>query len=126
VAKGLWREEILYAKHFLDHFVRDQLMKMIAWYIGMGTQFSKNPGKFGKYLRQYLGPELWQMLLNTYSDADYERTWEALDATCELFRTLAPKVAAHFDFEYRYQDDERVRAHLKHVRDLPKDAKEMY
>src|SRR5262245_50696098 len=27
VAKGLWREEILYAKHILDHFVRDQLMK---------------------------------------------------------------------------------------------------
>jgi aminoglycoside 6-adenylyltransferase len=126
VAKGLWREEILYAKHFLDHVVRNQLMKMITWYVGMGTQFSKNPGKFGKYLRQYLEPELWQMLLDTYSDADYEHTWDALDTMCALFRTLALQVAARFGFDYKQQEDRRVRAHLKHVRCLSRDAKEMY
>jgi aminoglycoside 6-adenylyltransferase len=126
VAKGLWREEILYAKHFLDHVVRAQLMKMIAWYVGINTQFSENPGKFGKYLRRYLSPELWQMLLHTYADADYDHTWDALDAMCDLFRTLALQVAAHFGFDYRHEEDERVRAHLKHVRGLPKDAQEMY
>ncbi len=126
VAKGLWREETLYAKHFLDHVVRAQLMKMIAWYVGIDTQFSENPGKFGKYLRKYLEPELWQMLLHTYADADYDHTWDALYTTCELFRTLALQVAAHFGFDYRHEEDERVRAHLKHVRSLPKDAQEMY
>ena len=47
VAKGLWREEIIYAKHFLDHFVRDQLNKMIYWYVGTRTDWRHNPGKFG-------------------------------------------------------------------------------
>jgi len=126
VAKGLWREEILYAKYHLDHFVRDQLMKMINWYVGLTTQFSRNPGKFGKHLQRYLEPELWEMLQRTYSDADYGNTWEALYTTCDLFRRLAIQVAEHFGFDYLHEDDEQVSAHLRHVRGLPRDAKEMY
>ncbi|MBN1582759.1 MAG: aminoglycoside 6-adenylyltransferase [Anaerolineae bacterium] len=126
VAKGLWREEILYAKSFLDRVVRDQLMNMIAWYVGYRTGFSQNPGKFGKHLRQYLEPELWEMLQNTYSDAGYDHTWQALYAMCDLFRKLAIQVAKHLGFDYPHQDDERVRAHLEHVERLPKDAKEIY
>jgi len=126
VAKGLWRKEILYAKHHLDHYVRDQLMKMITWYVGLRTEFSRNPGKFGKYLQQCLEPELWEMLQNTYSDAGYENTWEALHTTCDLFRRLALQVAEHFGFDYRHGDDARVTAHLRHVQCLSRDAKEMY
>ena len=126
VAKGLWRGEILYAKHHLDRFVRDQLTKMINWYVGLRTQFSRNAGKFGKYLQQYLEPELWEMLQKTYSDAGYEHTWEALYATCDLFRRLAIQVAEQSGFDYPHQDDERVSAHLKHVRCLPRNAKEIY
>lgn len=126
VAKGLWREEIIYAKHFLDHFVRDQLVKMLDWYVGVETGFRGNPGKFGKYLQRYLDPELWELLQCTYADADYERTWQALFATCDLFRRLALRVAAHFGFEYPHGDDERVSAHLRHVKSLPRDATEIY
>lgn len=126
VAKGLWREEIIYAKHFLDHFVRDQLVKMLNWYVGVETGFRGNPGKFGKYLQRYLEPELWELLQRTYADADYERTWQALFATCDLFRRLALRVAAHFGFEYPYGDDERVSEHLRHVKSLPRDATEIY
>jgi aminoglycoside 6-adenylyltransferase len=72
VAKGLWREELPYAKHNFERFVREQLMKMLTWYVGSKTHFSHSPGKFGKYLKQYLEPELWEMLEQTYSDADTE------------------------------------------------------
>jgi aminoglycoside 6-adenylyltransferase len=126
VAKGLWREEIIYAKHIFDQFVRDQLMKMLTWYVGMKTQFSHSPGKFGKHLKQYLEPELWEMLEKTYSDADYEHTWEALSTTCTLFRITAIRVAEHFGFVYPYGDDEKVSAHVQHVRLLPKTAKQLY
>ena len=126
VVKGLWREEILYAKYFLDQLMRGQLMKMIEWYGGQRTGFSLNPGKYGKYLRQYLEPELWGSLERTYADADYDNTWEALFTMCDLFRRIALKVADNFGFEYRHEDDERVSAHLQHVRRLPKDAREIY
>ena len=126
VAKGLWREEIIYAKHMADRFVRDELMKMLTWHIGVKTQFLKNPGKLGKYFNQYLEPELWDMLLKTYSDASYANTWEALFTMCDLFRITALQVAEHFGFDYPHGDDERVSVHLSHVRLLPKNSKEIY
>ena len=126
VAKGLWREEIPYAKHMLDHYVRDQLVKMLTWYVGMKTEFTRGPGKFGKYFKQYLEPELWGMLEKTYSDASYDMTWESLYTMCNLFKITAIRVADHFGFEYPEGDDNKVTAHLQHVRYLPKTAKELY
>jgi aminoglycoside 6-adenylyltransferase len=126
VAKGLWREEITYAKYMLDGAVREQLMKMLTWYVGVKTQFLRSPGKCGKYFKDYLEPELWALLEKTYADASYEHTWDALYRSCDLFRLTANQVAEHFGFDYPRGDDEKVSTHLKHVRLLPKNAKEMY
>lgn len=127
VAKGLWRQEILYAKCMHGEIVRNQqLMKMLTWHIGWKTGFQINPGKLGKYFQKYLEPELWEMLLRTYSDASYENTWNALFVTCDLFRKIALPIAEHYGYEYPIEDDRRVSAHLKHVRELPRDAKEVY
>ena len=126
VAKGLWREELTYAKHLFDDAVREQLMKMLTWYVGVKTGFSQSTGKQGKYLKNFLEPELWALLEQTYADAGYEHTWEALLVMGDLFRKTATQVADHFGFEYPHDDDRRVSAHLRHVRSLPKDAAEMY
>jgi aminoglycoside 6-adenylyltransferase len=125
-AKGLWRREIIYARHILDGYVREQLDKMLVWYVGTQTNFKVSPGKEGKYLERYLDPDLWQLLLQTYADANYQHTWDALLAMGDLFRRIAVPVAAHFGFTYPMGDDERVSAHLRHVRSLPRDAREMY
>jgi aminoglycoside 6-adenylyltransferase len=126
VAKGLWRGQIIYAKSWADQVLRPQLMKMVTWQIGVKTQFSRNPGEYGKYIRKYLEPDLWEMLEKTYSDAEYENTWEALTMMCNLFRITAIQVAEHFAFEYPNTEDKNVVAHLDHVRHLPRNAKEMY
>lgn len=126
VAKGLWRQEILYAKYMLDVIVREQLMKMLRWHIGAATGFTINPGKFGKYYRRYLTPEVWEMLKCTYADADYDRTWDALLTMGALFRAIAVPLADQFALDYPHADDQRVSAHLVHVRHLPKDATEIY
>jgi len=125
-AKGLWREEIIYAKKMIDMYIREELNKMLNWYIGVTTSFHVNPGKYGKYYDHFLGPELWQLLLSTYADSGYKNSWDALFAMGELFRNIAIPVAAHFGFHYPYQDDSNVSAHLKHVRNLPADASDMY
>jgi aminoglycoside 6-adenylyltransferase len=127
VAKGLWRQEILYAKCMHDEVLRgEELMKMLRWHIGIKTDFQVNPGKLGKYFQNYLEPELWKMLLNTFADASYENTWDALFMTCTLFRKTAIPVAEHFGFEYPFEDDRRVTAHLEYVRSLPREAMEIY
>jgi len=126
VAKGLWRHELTYAKQMLDMYVREQLMKMLSWYVGVRYDFKESPGKSGKYLEKFLEPELWQMLIRTYSDGDYDHNWDALLTMGELYRRIAIPVAERFGFSYSFSDDQRVTAHLLHVRNLPRDAKEMY
>lgn len=126
VAKGLWRGEILYAKLYQDRYLRAQLLKMITWYTGIRTGFSTSPGKGGKYLLDQLEPDLWQQLLGTYSDANYEHTWNALFTTCDLFRDISTRVADHFAFDYPNNDDQRVSAYLIHVQRLPGDAEQIY
>ncbi len=123
VAKGLWREELTYAKQTLDLYVREQLMKMLVWYFGVQTDFKKSPGKMGKYIKQSLEPELWGMLENTYADAQPEHIWDSLFTMNDLFRELGRAVAEHFGFNYPGQDDKNVTAYLQHIRSLPREAK---
>jgi len=126
VAKGLWRGEITYARFMLDEVVRGQLLRMLGWYVGVQTNSTRGPGKYGKYLQRELPPELWALLMATYADADSDHTWDALLAMGDLFRRAALPVAAHFGYAYPHGDDARVSAHLAHVRGLPRDAKEIY
>jgi aminoglycoside 6-adenylyltransferase len=125
VAKGLWREELPYAKHILDVYVREQLVKMLGWLVGIESDFRVGIGKLGKYLERRLRPELWAMYERTYADSGYENTWLALFEACKLFRTAALRVARRLAFEYPRRDDERVCAHLKRVRSLPRGARDM-
>ena len=125
VAKGLWRRELIYARQMMD-IVREQLMKMLVWYIGIQTEFKISPGKFGKHFQKYLEPVLWEALCQTYADAGFDHTWDALQTMGELFRKVAATVGDHFGFAYSVGDDERVSAHLEMVRHLPGDATDMY
>ena len=126
VAKGLWRGELAYAKTIIDSFLRVELIRMLGWHVGVRSGFTKNPGKFGRFFEKHLEPELWQLLVKTYPGAQFDDIWQALFAMAGLFRTAATEVAGHLGFEYPTGDDERVGAHLKHVKSLSKKAKVLY
>ncbi len=126
VAKGLWRDELTYAKIMLDAYMREQLLKMLTWYCGVQADFQKPPGKLGKYLKDQIDAELWALLERTYSDSKLDHFWEALFSMDDLFRQVAKCVASCFQFNYPEQDDIRVSNYVRHVRRLPRDATEIY
>ncbi len=126
VAKGLWRDELTYSKQILDVYVREQLMKMLVWYFGVQTDFQKSPGKMGKYFKKCLEPEIWTQLESTYADAQPEHIWDSLFAMGDLFRHTSQYVAKHFGFNYPERDDRNVTDFLRHIRNLPQDAKTIY
>lgn len=126
VAKGLWRQELPYAKGMMDTWVRDQLMKMLAWYVGIKTEFTQSPGKMGRRIKEYLEPERMKQLIMTYPDAETEHIWDSLLVMGDMFRDVARQVGAHLGYAYPEGDDQRVTAHLWHVRLLPGNAKEIY
>jgi aminoglycoside 6-adenylyltransferase len=124
VAKGLWRGELTYAK-WMTEVVQEQLMDMLTWYFGIKTGFQKAPGKAGKYIKEDIEPEIWAELEKTYSDSNFDNSWESLFTAGSLFRRVAQAVASNFAFEYSQKDDENVSAHLRRIKSLPEDAKEI-
>ncbi|MEH7460324.1 aminoglycoside 6-adenylyltransferase [Bacillus sp. JJ1127] len=126
VAKGIWRDELPYAKLMFEYTTRDSLDKMVTWWIGIQEDFQVSPGKLGKYFKEYLPESYWKMYKETYSNSDYANIWESIFITCELFRILSKDVAEHFNFTYPIDDDRNMTKYLKHVRNLPSDAKEIF
>lgn len=123
VAKGIWRDELPYAKLMFEDTTRASLDEMVSWWIGTQYDFQVSTGKMGKYFKKYLPEPYWEMYKRTYSDGNYENVWESIFVACELFRTLAKSVAEYSMFTYPMDDDTNMTKYLKHVRELPNDTK---
>ncbi|MEK4706786.1 aminoglycoside 6-adenylyltransferase [Bacillus sp. FSL R10-2780] len=126
VGKGLWREEFSYAKGILEGPVRDMLIVMIEWHIGMKTNFTVNTGKFGKHFEQYVEKDTWEQFRKTFSNAEYENIWQSFFVMGDLFREVANEIANAYGYQYPQGDDDRETSYLKHVKVLPKDSTSIY
>ncbi|MDO7908638.1 aminoglycoside 6-adenylyltransferase [Paenibacillus sp. JX-17] len=125
VAKGLWRQEILYAMDSL-RYVRDMLIRMMEWRVGVEQHFNVSTGKAGKYLKQYLTENDWHDLLASYPPAEEETIWESLITMAGLFRRTSLWVGEQLGFDYNLDEDNQVTGYLRHIRQLPRDAKEIF
>lgn len=125
IAKGLWREELPYAKEHMECYLRKEYLKMINWYVGIKNDFRISSGKMGKNLKNYLSKEEWTQFEKTYPNHDNEMIWDALFVMGDSFRQTAVIVAEHFGYLYPYEYDNNVTVYLKDVRKLSKNAKEI-
>jgi aminoglycoside 6-adenylyltransferase len=116
VAKGLWRNQITYAKTMMETIVRIEAITMLTWYLGLRTGYRVNVGVHGKYFQRLMTPDLWARWQATYADADPDRTWAALSALGAIFREVAQAVAHDVGVVYPRQDDERVSHYLRRAR----------
>jgi aminoglycoside 6-adenylyltransferase len=122
VAKGLWRGELPYAKFMLDVIVRQRMVTLLSWYVGMKNDWSVNTGKAGRWLEKLLPNDIWNSYINTYAGNSYEENWDALVEVGRLTRMIGIALAEHLSIEYPVADDLSVDDYLKKVRLLPKDA----
>lgn len=116
VAKGIARDELPYAMWMFNVIVRNMLVKMVEWYIGVNTDFSVSAGKQGKFFKKYLPEELYEMYSKTYSDSDYNNFWASVFKACELFRTIAMTVSGHFGYTYNQSEDTNLTEYLINVK----------
>lgn len=126
VAKGIWRDELPYAKLMFEYNTRHSLDQMVSWWIGSKYDFQLSTGKLGKYFKNHLPEPYWEMYVNTYSDHNYEHFWDSIFVTCDLFRVLAEEVSENLSFTYPVEDDKNMTQYLKHVRSLTPDAQRIY
>jgi aminoglycoside 6-adenylyltransferase len=125
-AKGLWREEILFTIEIMNSYVRQELLTMLSWQVGIETEFKVSIGKAKKHLKDYIDADLWTRLMSTFNMSDYDSSWKALITTCELFEEIAPKVGEALNYEYNYEEAKRSFEFIKHIKELSKTAEGIY
>ena len=126
VAKGIWRKEIPYAKNMEETIVRPMLDEMVSWWIGMNHNFQVSSGKMGKYFREYLPEEYWDMYRQTYGDSSDENMWQSLFMMNDLFRLLGEEVAKQQNLSYPAEDDIKMTKYLKRLRSMPINAENIF
>ncbi|OBZ08239.1 aminoglycoside 6-adenylyltransferase [Bacillus sp. FJAT-26390] len=117
VAKGIWRDELPYAKQMFEPS-KKSLDEVVSWWIGMKYDFSISTGKMGKYFKNDLPGPYWELYKATYSDSSYEHMWDSIFAACDLFRTLSKEIAEAFSYSYPHNEDKNMTAYLERVRSL--------
>lgn len=117
VAKGIARDELPYAMHMLNHYVRDMLIMMMEWYVGVNHDFQVSAGKHGKYFKKLLPETVYGRLKATYSDADYGNMWRAAFEMLSLFGDIARTVASKMNFTYDELEEKGIADYMKMVKD---------
>jgi aminoglycoside 6-adenylyltransferase len=123
VAKHLWRDDLVAAKHILDHNIKLlYLHTMFVWSYEPDHNWSIKPGDYGRGLKKYISPELWARLEATYVGAGLEENWDALFRSIRLFRDVAVAVAKQLGYVYPDELDRRCVEYLDKVRRLDRRA----
>lgn len=124
VAKYLWRDDLMAAKHILDYSLKQaHLRPMLEWHSEIDHQWSLKPGPDGRRLKQHVRPDFWAELESTYVGPELEENWEALFRTITLMRRVAREVGKSLGFTYSEDLNQRVVRYLLKVKQLDRNAK---
>ncbi len=99
VAKGLARDQLLYAMDHLN-IVRKQLRTMLTWWVGYNTDFKISVGKSGNRLNKLIDPLWYEQLLNTFPTIEKALIFKALYTSLDLFHEVTQSVITYVDIDY--------------------------
>ncbi|MFD0587212.1 aminoglycoside 6-adenylyltransferase [Paenibacillus sp. GCM10027627] len=105
VAKGLYRDELLFALDHFNQILRPELLRMMSWEVGQRNGFDFSVGKNYKFINRYISNEDYEKLIQTFSLAGNIKTWESFELCCDMFRVYSQKVAVSFNYPYPDYDE---------------------
>lgn len=117
VAKGIARDELSYTMDMLNNYVRNMMILMLEWYVGVGYDFQVSAGKSGKYFKKYLSENIYKRFQATYSNAEYENMWNAAFEMLYLFGDVAREIAEKLGFTYNEAEEKGIENYMIQVRD---------
>lgn len=122
VAKGIWRDELPYAKYMFDVILMDCIRKLLSWNIGEIYDWNVNVGKCGKWFKRYLSEEIYKEFILLYPGPEYEELWECLFRVGKFVRKIGVSLAESLRYSYPMKDDINVTEYLVRIKELPNDA----
>lgn len=126
IPKTIWRRQLPKLKNIIEGWLRQPLVMMLEWEIGIRTGWGKTIGPSGRDLEHHLSADVWNEYTKTYVDFDYDRLWESLFRLLDLFNGAGQSVAESRGYYFPEGTASKVRAFLEHVRSMPADASTIY
>jgi aminoglycoside 6-adenylyltransferase len=119
VAKYLWRDDLMAAKHIMDAMLKQEhMLPMLEWRSEIDHHWSVSPGPYGRRLKQWLRPDLWAELETTYTGMDINDNWDVLFRTIALMRRVSIEVGEHLGYAYPHDLDARAVAYVYKIKKL--------
>jgi CheY-like chemotaxis protein len=110
VAKGISRDELPYAEHYLNA-LRAGLFKMLEFNASPGTQAAF--GEHWRFIKKRVSAKQYDLIKTTYANSDYLGIWKAMQAACALFREAAMAAASAYGYEYPADNDDGMTSYLR-------------
>jgi aminoglycoside 6-adenylyltransferase len=126
IPKTIWRKKLPLLKSYIEAWLRESVVMMLGWEIGIRTGWETSLGSNGKHLESLLTPDIWDEYRRTYVDSDYDSLWESLFLFHRIFTRSAEFVAEKRGFRFPRETADKVQAFLEHVRTLPTDSERIY
>lgn len=117
VAKGLKREEIIYAKEMLENVVRPMFWQLIEWNIGSENNFKISVGKSGKFAKKFMSKSSYENVLKTYSDSSIESNWDALLLMAKIFTEKQKKLGKDLNLQINETEAENSIKYIRRMRE---------
>lgn len=112
VARGLLRDEMLFANWMFEQVVRVELLRMLEYLAGTRKGFPLNAGKHDKRLLGYLEASEGAALLGTYRLDSVDAGWRALQVAMDLFEVSMVEVCETLTYECP-NDRAKVEAYIE-------------
>lgn len=107
VAKQLRREQ-LWMVQARDWTMKQHLLKMLEWHTGCKHGWDTDTWFEGRFIHEWIDPDLYIMLSQSFGHFQVEDGWRALFQTMLLFRKAAQEVAQHLRFDYPQMLDDNI------------------
>jgi aminoglycoside 6-adenylyltransferase len=112
-AKKLLRGELWAAKSCVDSYMKRMLLTMIEWHARAVKGWDYDTWHDGRFLDSWADPGVKQGLSNAFAHYNKSDVARALEATMNLFRTLAAETAGVMGYAYPSESDCRCTEWVK-------------
>lgn len=116
VGKGIMRDEMPYALKMFHQECIGALDQVIEWDLAFQHTFKLNPGKLGKWFKDFMEPHDYERYLKTYTSAKKDALWEGIDCAMDLMSLYAKRVAKALDYPYIESEEHAIRSYLSWIK----------
>ncbi len=105
LVKYLHRGELWCVKF---RFPQRRLLQMIEWHAQALHNWDYDTWMVGKFMEEWVEPELWQAFGEIFARFDKEDSWRAVQALIPLYHRIASEAAAHMGYTYPEEVDRSI------------------